>query len=415
MKSDDWLNKKPRILLVDDTPESLALLSTVLDFQDARVSFATNGNEAIRIAKTIKPDLILLDVMMPGLNGYDICKILKADADTLDIPVIFLTARDDESDIIQGFQSGGVDYVTKPFKNEELVARVKTHLELKRSRDIIREQKERLERSNAALKTYTTEITNLNSALLASQNDLKAMVEMKDKFFAIISHDLRSPFSGFLGVTEFLAFNPDPMSMEEMKGVTKELNKSARILYSLIENLLAWAQAQTNTLKCELSSQNLHACINSAVEQVHNFAQGKKIIIVNNVDTKNVAVFDPVLLKTVVRNLLINAVKYSYPQSTIEIESNVVANNAVAVSVIDHGVGMKQKQIESLFRIDVKQSTPGTAAETGTGLGLHLCKEFLQKQGGTITATSELGTGSVFTFTLPLSGRVSPKLDDNEL
>jgi signal transduction histidine kinase len=136
---------------------------------------------------------------------------------------------------------------------------------------------------------------------------------------------------------------------------------------------------------------------------------------VNNVDKKIVAIFDPILLKTIVRNLLINAVKYSYSQSTIEIESKVVDSNTVEVCVIDHGVGMTQKQIESLFRIDVKQSTPGTFAEAGTGLGLHLCKEFLQKQGGTIVATSEPGAGSVFTFTLPISAPGSPKSDDNEL
>ncbi|MCE1187984.1 MAG: hybrid sensor histidine kinase/response regulator [Ignavibacteria bacterium] len=376
----DIISAKPKILIVDDTPKNLQLLSTILTNEGFKVSFAVNGQEALRIINTVMPDLILLDVQMPGLNGFEVCRKIKEQPDLAHIPIIFLTARTGEDDIIQGFQLGGVDYVTKPYRQMELLMRVKAHIELKISRDVIARQKEELEETAEALQ-------ELNA--------------MKDKFFSIIAHDLKSPFSGFIGFTELLHSHFDTLSTEEIKEVASAMHHNAQHLYTLIENLLSWARSQTKSLTYAPWPYSIFNSIRDVTELLRETARIKHVELINDADQNLTGFFDERLMQTVLRNLTGNAIKYSYPDSRIVFGAKRGPEGFITLWVKDSGMGIDPKNISSLFRIDVKYTSLGTNHESGTGLGLLICKEFVEKMGGTIWLESELGKGTTISFTVP--------------
>jgi len=191
---------KGSVLIVDDIPENLQVLGNILLQKGLDVGFATNGEEALEAIEYSKPDIILLDIMMPGMSGITVCQKLKANPETKDIPVIFITAKAQPEDIIKGFEVGAVDYVTKPFNSGELIARVSIQLELKKSRDLIAKQNQELHELNAT----------------------------KDKFFSIIAHDLRGPFSGLLGLTDLLSQEGETMQTDEIIDLIKKIHQTLK-------------------------------------------------------------------------------------------------------------------------------------------------------------------------------------------
>lgn len=374
------LPRKPLILIVDDIPKNLQVLSSILSNYGYQISFASNGKQALSVIKTGKPDLILLDIMMPEMDGYEVCKILKEKEDTANIPVIFLTGISEMTDIIKGLQIGAVDYVTKPFNSTELTIRVKTHLELKLARDTIIE--------------YVNELQQ-------TQDELKQANANKDKFFSIIAHDLRGPFSGFLGLSELLTTEFDQLEKTEIVQIGESLNKAAKRVFELIENLLEWARAQMGRIEFTPVQINLQEAIDRISKIFKATANNKDISLENNVDDDIIVFADNNMLNTILRNLTSNALKYTVRGGKITYSSNAQDDNSIEINVTDTGVGMKEEVMEKLFRIDVKHSTPGTEKEQGTGLGLLLCKEFVEKHNGKISVKSVLNQGSTFTFTLP--------------
>ncbi|MFW5701646.1 MAG: response regulator, partial [Bacteroidota bacterium] len=178
---------KALILIADDVVNNVKVLRATLEKRGYDISVAYDGISALESARELKPDIILLDVMMPGLDGYEVCEQLKHDPATLDIPVIFLTVKNEINDVLRGFELGSADYINKPFNPLELAARVKTHLDLKRSRD--------------ANKIYISQLTAANEKLAATSRKLEELNINKDKFFSIVAHDLRNPFQGLLGLS----------------------------------------------------------------------------------------------------------------------------------------------------------------------------------------------------------------------
>ncbi len=374
------LPRKPLILIVDDIPKNLQVLSSILSNYGYQISFASNGKQALSVIKTSKPDLILLDIMMPEMDGFEVCKILKEKEDTANIPVIFLTGKSETTDIIKGLKIGAVDYVTKPFNSTELTIRVKTHLELKLARDSIIE--------------YVKELKQ-------TQDELKQANANKDKFFSIIAHDLRGPFSGFLGLSELLTTEFDRLEKIEIVQIGESLNKAAKRVFELIENLLEWSRAQMGRIEFTPVQINLQEAIDRISKIFKATANNKDISLENNVDDDIIVFADNNMLNTILRNLTSNALKYTVRGGKITYSSNAQDDNSIEINVTDTGVGMKEEVMEKLFRIDVKHSTPGTEKEQGTGLGLLLCKEFVEKHNGKISVKSVLNQGSTFTFTLP--------------
>lgn len=245
-----------------------------------------------------------------------------------------------------------------------------------------------------------TERKKIENALRESEHKLKEVNAAKDKFFSIIAHDLKNPFNALLGSARTLHENIDSLDKDDIKNLGNILYKSSTNAYNLIENLLEWAKSQLERIDFQPHDINLRDIAHESIKSVENQAQNKNVALINNMGTIHIYA-DPNLLKTILRNLLSNAIKYTDKGGKVTISSKPT-DESVEISVTDTGVGMTSEAVEKIFRIDTKYSTPGTAKETGTGLGLILCKEFVEKHGGKIWVESEVGKGTTFTFTLPV-------------
>jgi PAS domain S-box-containing protein len=248
------------------------------------------------------------------------------------------------------------------------------------------------------------EITNRKAAekLLEQKTvQLQKTISEKDKFFSIIAHDLKSPFQGFIGITQMMAENPSDFSATELSNISTEMNSKARNLFKLLKNLLEWARVQQGTIPFEPEIIELRNSIMQDIETVKQFAENKSIQIFNDVNEMHKVIADQNMLYSVCQNLLSNAIKFSYRDGKITLKSEEVKNNFIEVSVIDSGIGMSNEIIEKLFKIEERVGQDGTEGEESTGLGLLLCKEFVEKCGGKIWVESEQGKGSKFSFTLP--------------
>jgi signal transduction histidine kinase len=363
---------KPYILLVDDTEANLRVLGPLLRAEGWSVAAATRGEQALKLIAQRRPDLILLDVMMPEMDGFEVCRLLRANPETHDLTILFITALNDEENIVRGFREGAQDYIAKPFRQAELVARVRTHLALRQT--TLRAEKQ------------AADLTRLNAD--------------KDRFYSIIAHDLRSPLAGFLGLSEALAANLTEFSPSELAQSMDDMAKSARNLYQLLENLLEWSQLQTGRMECRPERLELPVLLGELAELFSQSAQQK------NLDWKldlqpATAWADHRMMHTVFRNLLSNAIKFTPAGGQVTLHCATVGGKAVG-EVTDTGEGIPPNLLTNLFTPGSKPvSKTGTAGERGTGLGLVLCRELIDRAGGAIAARSGPGPGSVFTVTLP--------------
>ncbi len=360
------------VMIVDDVSDNVALLSGILYEKNIEISFAVNGIQALTAIRYNAPDLILLDISMPDMDGFEVCRQLKEDPATAHIPIIFLTARNQTEDIVRGFEMGAADFVTKPFNTTELLLRVMTQLNLKKSKDIIHSQNLKLNELNAT----------------------------KDKFFSIIAHDLKNPFNTMMGFSELLLNNLEQYDLEKIRRFVGILFDTSKHSYNLLENLLQWSKSQTGRIEMSPTKINLKTYIETSFMVVRSVAIKKNIALVSEVP-ENFEVFaDTNMLSTVLRNLLSNALKFTFTDGTIRVTARELGD-LIEIKVIDNGMGISTDIITKLFRIDEHYSSMGTDKEKGTGLGLILCKEFVEQNGGTISVESEEEKGSTFKFTLP--------------
>jgi two-component system sensor histidine kinase/response regulator len=361
------------VLIVDDNPHNIQILAAVVNECNYQSGFAMNGQQALDFLEENLPILILLDIMMPDMNGYEVCKKIKENESLKDIPIIFLTAKNEKEDIIKGFEVGGVDYVTKPFNNTELKMRIKTHVELQQSR---------------------SELVSLNKELKKSNNT-------KDKFFSIIAHDLRGPIGNIEQYVDMMIdTNFDLIKENDLTEDFSVLKELAKNSYDLLENLLIWASSQKGTINYIPTKSNLYDLVESNLELFKQLADKKEILLINKLNYNLESVFDYNMINTVIRNLINNAIKYTSKNGIITV-SAIEKDKEIEIEVKDNGIGMPQSLVDNLFNIDVKKySKKGTDGETGTGFGLILCKEFIDKHNGKIFAESELGKGSKFKFTI---------------
>jgi len=359
---------KQTVLIVDDNPKNLGVLGSIVTENGYITGFATGGTEALVYIKEKRPDLILLDIMMPDMDGFEVCRRLKQDATLAEIPIIFLTAKTEKEDVIAGLELGAVDYVTKPFNQKELITRVNTHLELQVAKEELRE----------ALAT-------------------------KDKLFSIIGHDLGNIFYGLQALSQFLVNEETQTDVKKREEYLQMIMQTSRGGYELLTNLLNWSRSQTGRLQADPTTLVLQESICRNVKLQHDKADNKGIEMVANVD-ENLSVFADVnMLDTVFRNLISNAIKFTEASGTVRVTAEQIEDNLVEISVVDTGIGMKSENIDKRFQVNVVE-TYGTEGEKGNGLGLVLCKELVEKCGGTIGVESEVGKGSRFYVRLPARG-----------
>ena len=358
------IHNKSVILIVDDNLSNLKLLIEYLNQSGLKVLIARNGKEAIERAKKTLPDLILLDIMMPGINGYETCGELKKIPQTMDIPIIFMTALNDAANKVRGFEVGAVDYVTKPFHHEEVMMRITTHL------TIIQQKK--------------------------SMSELNAT---KDKFFSIIAHDMRNAFASLLNGTQFLSEAVQKLSLDQIDKFSKKIHQSAKGTYKLLENLLEWSSLQRGINLFNPEIFNLRDTIEETVKLYEEMANQKSISLTHDIHENINVKSDESMIKTILRNLITNAIKYTHKSGNVHV-SSIQKDKICIVSVKDSGVGIEPENMDKLFKIDKSFSNPGTGQEMGTGLGLILCKELAEKCNENIWAESIPGQGSTFFFTI---------------
>lgn len=241
-------------------------------------------------------------------------------------------------------------------------------------------------RNSEAIKKFSEELKELNTT--------------KDKFFSIIAHDLKNPFITILGFSDILLADYNELSDEERKFYIEEMEKSANLSHNLLQNLLQWSRAQTGRIEYKPRKLQLVEIVGEIFQLLGNTAKEKGIGLIQEISRELYVTADEDMLNTILRNLLTNAVKFSNEDSTIRVNARL-DDKFVQIEVIDVGTGMDQDTIDNLFRLDTTNSKLGTSGETGTGLGLILCKEFVEKHNGNIWVSSELGKGSTFNFTLP--------------
>ena len=363
----------PYILIVDDIGANLKLLSQILKDEGYSVRPVTSGEMALKVAEMETPGLILLDIMMPGMSGYKVCRQLKENPVLKDVPVIFVSALNDSYDIVKALNLGGVDYITKPFKTEEVIARVNTHFKLHQQ----------------------------SIELQIQKKELKELNETKDKFFSIVAHDLRGPFNGFLGFTQLLAEQYSGLDQSKIQKMAVAMRDSAASLFRLLENLLEWSRMQKGLIGFNPDSTNLVSVVSGIMRPVMDSARKKEIAISVEIPSGMVVFADEYMLASIIRNLASNAVKFTRKGGNIAISAATAPDNFVEITVADNGIGMNGTMVDGLFRLDVKTNREGTDGEPSSGLGLILCKDFIEKHGGKIWVESEKGKGSTFRFTLP--------------
>lgn len=360
-----------KILIVDDVVSNVLLLKILLTNEKFQVCTANCGNMCIEQARAEKPDLILLDVMMPDISGFDTAIILKKDPELKDIPIIFLTALNSPADLVKGFQVGANDFLSKPFNKEELVVRVMHQIALVAAKRLIEKQ---------------------NRELLATINN-------RDKMYSVIAHDLRSPMASIRMVLNLVvaAVSPDVVGQEIFDLIDKA-NKESEDVHDLLDNLLKWTKSQTGRLSVVMQDLDLNDIIPGVVDIFEMIAATKKIKL-SYTGGSTIVRADNDMLKTIVRNFMSNAVKFSPENSTVEISVTSDADFA-KISIRDHGVGIAADRIDSIFHKG--ETTYGTGGEEGSGLGLQLCQDFAQKIGGDVMVQSVEGEGSTFSVLVPL-------------
>ena len=364
--------KPPSILMVDDIPANLQMLSEMLKGRGYKVRAAVSGKLALQAASNEPPDLILLDINMPEMNGYEVCEKLKADEKLKDIPVIFLSALTETIDKVKAFGTGGVDYITKPFQFEEVEARVETHLELRR-------QKLRLQEA---------------------YDKLRELEKLRDSFVQMVIHDLRSPLTGTFAYLKLLRDNTDNTLSAAHSSYVAEAMKAVMQMIGMTCDILETSRMEEGQMKLKAAECDLGRILEDGISGVKPLSGGREIRLTPPVSPVTVLADREIILR-VLQNLLSNALKFTRDGDLILLGIEP-AGGRVRVSVKDNGLGIAPEYKEMIFDKSAQGELRAGHQRYSTGLGLTFCKLAVEAHGGRIGVDSEEGKGSCFWFELPV-------------
>ena len=378
--------EKPKILIVDDKRENLFALNRLLQAAEVEVCQALSGVDALNLALEHDFCVAIVDIQMPEMDGYELVEMLRSNEITAALPVIFVSAIfSDEYHHRKGYEAGAVDFLSKPFIPEILLSKVQVFIDLYQQRQALREANQALTRLNAD----------------------------KDKFFSTISHDLRSPLHTLLSNAHLLLRSPGQLSPAELQNVGEQNYTSTLTISNLLETLITWSSLQRVHLDSSFTEINLRNLAYQAIEVWGDMAAQKNVELFNDIEDEIYVQADEMMLAAITRNLLANALKYTVSGDRVTLSAwlpngsgqtnNTAAPDVIAISVADTGIGISPEGMSRLFKVDVPYTTPGTAQESGAGLGLIMCKEMVEYQGGRIWVESKPGRGTTFTFTVPLA------------
>ncbi len=368
--------EKYKILVMDDSQASLDLIKDILDDEDLVIATARSGSAALKKARANPFDLILLDIIMPDIDGFDVLKELRNHRLTKDVPVIFITAKNDEENTIRGFRAGAMDYVAKPFNDAELKARIRSHLELKRSKEKLVKAKEEAERNS----------------------------KFKSEFLANMSHEIRTPISGILGVVDLLKATK---LSEEQEDFLNIIESSTDLLLAIINDILDLSKIEAGKMSLEAIPFEVEKNLREVIALFRQRAneKGLKMDLVIDDSVPTVLLGDTVRIKQIFMNLISNAIKFTKKGGvTVSLKAEEKENNEVILyaSVKDTGIGIDKESREKLFNAFSQADVSTTRKHGGTGLGLAISRNLTGLMGGYIGVDSEPGKGSDFYFTLRL-------------
>jgi len=365
-----------KILIVDDSETNLGYLKLILKKQNYKIAAVNTGMAAVAKAKSQQFDLILLDFMMPGMNGIEVCKEIKKIPGSKDTPVIFLTATQSEDILVQAFEAGAVDFITKPFSESELIARVKTHLSLVESR-----------RQLAIAKEYA-----------------ESASKAKGEFLANMSHEIRTPMNGIMTVVEFLEETSLTSKQRELTDIIKS---SSENLLTIINDILDFSKIEAGQIELEKINFSLRDELDSVLKPLILKAREKGLIIKLSFD-KNIPetlIGDPLRIKQIIINLVNNAIKFTSTGGvfiTVKHIAKEESKHILRFDVKDTGIGIPSKNLHKLFKSFSQTDASSTRKYGGTGLGLAISKNLVELMGGEIDVESQKGEGSVFWFIIKL-------------
>lgn len=365
---------KGNILVIDDTPANLHLLAEMLSKQGYCVRLSPSASLALKSIQAVPPDLILLDIRMPEMSGYEVCTILKANTSTHDIPIIFLSALQDSIDKVKAFSVGGADYVTKPFEAAEVLARIEHHLQLQRLRNQLVAQQHQL--------------INQNEELARSNREL-------EQFAYVVSHDLQQPLQSVTGFVKLILMKSGHSLDIGTQEYLQQILDSGKQMQRLIQDLLTYAKVG-KSLKV-LEPVDCNAVLTQVLTNLHITILEKQAIVV--ADTLPIVQGDETQLIQLFQNLIANAIKF--------VSSNTIPRVKISVQrqaqewcfgVHDNGIGIAPEQLKRIF--EAFHRLNNTRQYPGSGIGLATCKKIVENQEGRIWVESQVGVGTTFYFTL---------------
>ncbi|MBX3043288.1 MAG: hybrid sensor histidine kinase/response regulator [Candidatus Kapabacteria bacterium] len=369
------------VLIVDDNPANIEVAVAHLHSEGYRTATAKSAREALESIKQEIPDLLLLDIMMPVVDGFELCKLFKSDSTTSDIPVIFLTALNQPDEMVKGFNHGAVDYITKPFNKEELISRVRNHLNLVKQTKTIKYQNEALKRLN----------------------------EEKNGIIELTAHDLNNPLQSVIGYSDLIIGKLSPEN-SDLISYAHSIKSSAQKAVNIIKDLMEVNLIEEGKLKLSIVDFDLRDTLMKVVEGYLFQAEAKKqVLIYDEPDLPCIVNADRMKLERIFDNLLSNAIKFSKIQGKIYIKCDYVKSNDdsqdyVVVSIQDSGPGFTNDDKSKIFTKFAKLSAKPTSDEPSTGLGLSIVKKLTELLNGQIHLVSSPDEGSTFYVKFPVAG-----------
>lgn len=404
-KPDDWL-----ILIVDDVSQNLQVLGEMVEREGYKTTFALSGKQALKRVETAHPDLILLDLMMPEMNGVEVCKTLKTNPDLCDIPIVFLTGSNELNNLLQAFNVGAADYITKPFRPEEVMVRIKTQL----NNQML---KKKLEEQNKQLKVEIELRRRVEEQLQQAKESAESANRIKSIFLSNMSHELRTPLNAIFGFAQLMQVGSN-LTPDQQKNLNI-IRKSGEHLLNLINDVLNLSKIEAGRITVNQTDFDLIEML-WEMEEMFRLKANEKCLdleLVLESDVPRLIVSDRTKLRQVLINLIGNAIKFTNEGGVSLRVRSIIGNGEdtnylLHFEVEDTGVGIASDELNNIFQPFV-QSEAGFAAPEGTGLGLTISRKYIQLLGGDISVKSQLGWGTTFQFQIPVTLTETARRESN--